>query len=289
MKQNITTTEEIITPVMAKEIMDEHYVRLEKGECIQRRVAERQVNRYAADMRVGNWKLSPQPITFDVKGNIIDGQHRLAAVIKAGTPVTMMVSRGWPEMKSNGSYGDIGVIDVVDRGRPRSNGSQLQLHGVASGNVVAASATAVAYIAVSGTKNAHPGVTYPMLCYIMDRLGIKKHIDAIFNMAIVGTKVGRTIGPLAYYHTVRPAKAKDFAERVFTLDVDKNTGPQVYARYMRDRKPGRQVEAIAALAACIRAWENNEEIAFIRLNTNATQWLAALNPKLRENIRTMIN
>jgi hypothetical protein len=59
------------------------------------------VNRFAQDMIRGDWTLSHQGIAFDKKGNLLDGQHRLRALIAAfnmglSQPVKMNVSYDVP-------------------------------------------------------------------------------------------------------------------------------------------------------------------------------------------------
>lgn len=54
------------------------------------------VDGYAGEMRRGEWHLTHQGIALDIDGNLIDGQHRLAAVIKANVIVPMMVTVNAP-------------------------------------------------------------------------------------------------------------------------------------------------------------------------------------------------
>ena len=57
-----------------------------------RRLSESEVETLAADMREGRWCITHQGIAIGKTGRLLDGQHRLAAVIKAGVPVQMMVT-----------------------------------------------------------------------------------------------------------------------------------------------------------------------------------------------------
>lgn len=50
------------------------------------------VSTYAQDMTEGRWRETHQGIAFDESGRLIDGQHRLAAIIKSGVTVTMPVA-----------------------------------------------------------------------------------------------------------------------------------------------------------------------------------------------------
>lgn len=49
------------------------------------------VLRYAADMRDGKWKVTGDAIAFDTTGAVINGQHRLWAVLESGVTVKMLV------------------------------------------------------------------------------------------------------------------------------------------------------------------------------------------------------
>jgi hypothetical protein len=59
-----------------------------------RRIVQARVSFYAAQMQSGSWKLTHQGIAFDEHGNLVDGQHRLYAVISSGIPVRFWVFRG---------------------------------------------------------------------------------------------------------------------------------------------------------------------------------------------------
>jgi hypothetical protein len=52
---------------------------------------------YAADMAAGRWLLNAQPITFSARGALLDGQHRLRAVLESGATVPMVIAEGVPD------------------------------------------------------------------------------------------------------------------------------------------------------------------------------------------------
>lgn len=82
-----------------------------------RGVAHNRVEAFAGDMREGHWKVTHQGIAFDAEGRLIDGQHRLLAVVSSGKTVRMMVT--W----NVGTFGD-----PIDCGRPRSLGTLAGVH-----------------------------------------------------------------------------------------------------------------------------------------------------------------
>lgn len=101
-----------------------------------RSVSRSTVNRYAADMRAGRWRLTKEAISFDERGRLDDGQHRLLAQIEADVNVTFAVIRDAPNDQ----------FEVLDSGRPRTLGSVFTMEGVTNGShVVAAVRTVLRY------------------------------------------------------------------------------------------------------------------------------------------------
>ena len=83
----IKMTVETITPEVAKE-----YLKLNTNN--YRRLQRSVFMRYADDIKKGKWELNGESIVFGEDGRLKDGQHRLAAIIYAKTPVQMTVIRG---------------------------------------------------------------------------------------------------------------------------------------------------------------------------------------------------
>lgn len=50
------------------------------------------VRAYAKDMETGNWRTTHQGIAINELGDIIDGQHRLSAIVYSNCAITMMVT-----------------------------------------------------------------------------------------------------------------------------------------------------------------------------------------------------
>jgi hypothetical protein len=82
MKQH--TLIQTITPDKAKVML-----RLNKGN---RPIRQNHVKKMAEDMKAGAWQITHQGIAFNKNGELIDGQHRLNAIIESGKAVTMAVT-----------------------------------------------------------------------------------------------------------------------------------------------------------------------------------------------------
>ncbi|HCN79386.1 MAG TPA: hypothetical protein DIT13_19665 [Verrucomicrobiales bacterium] len=115
---------EEVTPTKA-----EFWLRQNKGN---RRLKRDVVEGYARQMRRGEWMLLPPGIVFDVNGTLLNGQHTLNAVIKAGVTVRMVVTRGVPVALEGKA--DVRAASVMDSGVPRNAADQMTIqHGVAAG------------------------------------------------------------------------------------------------------------------------------------------------------------
>lgn len=108
-----------ITPDMAKKILAH---RNKNNRSIRYTHLEKLSNAIEKD----EWKLTNQGIAFDKDGNLIDGQHRLAAVLQTRKTVKMMVATNM----------DANIFDVVDTGTKRSTGDALDILGSEHGRVV---------------------------------------------------------------------------------------------------------------------------------------------------------
>lgn len=77
-----------ITPSMAMVMMERN-----SGN---RRIRPRLVDQYGGQMGAGSWPLTGQPIIFADDGTLNDGQHRLLACVKSGTPFVCDIRFGIP-------------------------------------------------------------------------------------------------------------------------------------------------------------------------------------------------
>jgi hypothetical protein len=151
----------LITPDEAYELLTEHNPR-------NRRIDNRKVAQYAADMADGRWdEDNGATIGLDSSGDIVDGQHRLTAVCDAGIPMHFWVMRGLDQQAQR----------TLDIGRRRELGAQLGIEGVKDSRVIAAAARMVYAYETTGSPsvqtlrvapsdmqlrdvlNRHPGLT----------------------------------------------------------------------------------------------------------------------------------
>lgn len=100
------------------------------------------IKRYAADMKAGRWKTTYQGVAFDRAGYLLDGQHRLHAIVKADAIVTLAVFRDC----------DRETFDCIDIGKMRSVADVLAIDDDESARTVAAIARS---LVVFGYRERH--------------------------------------------------------------------------------------------------------------------------------------
>lgn len=97
----------------------------------------------SAAIRRGEWVLTHESIAFDVDDRLIDGQHRLRAIVDSGVACRLKVSRGC----------DRDSFMVIGSGRPRAASDALSLDGEKNGRSIAA----IVRVIIGGKTNTHNG------------------------------------------------------------------------------------------------------------------------------------
>lgn len=100
-----------VTPEMAAQWLE--------GKCPNRTVSEVLVNKFARDMANGAWHLNGETVVFDTNEALLDGQHRLWAIVISGITVRMCVVKG----------ADPSSMETFDTGRSRSFSDVLKIKG----------------------------------------------------------------------------------------------------------------------------------------------------------------
>lgn len=134
----------VVTPSVAKLL-------LEKNKR-NRGVSTATVAAYVRDIKSGAWELNGETIKVSVDGDIIDGQHRLLAIIKADLPVKVFVIGGL--LKE--------VQMTVDTGRKRSFSDELGMRNVVNSKALVATirqCLAHEFLGFGGSSKSHNLVT----------------------------------------------------------------------------------------------------------------------------------
>ena len=117
---------ETVTPELAAEWLE--------ANPRNRKINQRHVSALAVEIRAGRWLVTGEAIKLTADGQLLDGQHRLWAVLEAGMPIRTMVVRG---IQSEAQL-------VMDTGAARKPGQGLGLLGYANANATAAALSVLA-------------------------------------------------------------------------------------------------------------------------------------------------
>jgi hypothetical protein len=133
---------ETITPERARKMLD----RTEALGFTQRSLVKMRVERLAHAIVTGQWMVTHQGIALGPDGAVLDGQHRLAAIVLADQAVDVLVVRETSEE----------AFAVLDTGVARTTADTLKIAGYHDQNHVAAIARGtLAYLDVMGTTRSY--------------------------------------------------------------------------------------------------------------------------------------
>lgn len=224
---------------------------LETNEA-NRNLREGHVAKLASDMADGKFLYTGEPIKFDddLPPRLIDGQHRLAAIVRSGKPQRMLVVTGIPRDHRK----------AMDQGVKRSVADNLRMdEGLANSHQISAIARILMRWMAGDIRNASKQATdmhvYEFVVTNRDELS-----DAA-NYAGSTRKLGgspQAIGAVYFTTMAKDAKAaRIFWEKVRTGANCVETDPALLLRnalHQLSRSPKMGSKPVLTLELCIRAW-----------------------------------
>lgn len=108
----VKTELRLVTPSVAREML--------KRNRNNRRLKKTNVTKLRKEIRANNWVFDGMPIRFDKSGNLLDGQHRLTALIEENKSLMFLIVSGI------GSH----AFKVMDTGSMRNGVDALAIEGV---------------------------------------------------------------------------------------------------------------------------------------------------------------
>lgn len=110
----------IMTPEIARDLLTKNNN--------NRKIRRGLVVKLCQDIKDGQWHLTHQPVAIDSNGTVLDGQHRLTAIVEAGIAVPLMLATGCqPE-----------TMIAVDTGNTRTIGDVMTIKGTKNATAKAA-------------------------------------------------------------------------------------------------------------------------------------------------------
>ena len=203
---------------------DEQYTRVEQidpelaklllqGNVRNRDVSSAQVDTFARDMVEGRWRLTHQGIALDREGRLVDGQHRLHAIVLSNTEQRMTVTYNV----------DPESFQVVDTSmRPRSAVDVLRMAERAGTPLVSthASTATAAAVKVIGNAVRNQAINKWSLAEVSELLNRYPDVEVVAKMC-KKSKESRRAGVVAgmtYAYPIYPDVVTDFCQRISTSE-----------------------------------------------------------------------
>jgi len=237
------------------------------GQNIGNRNLRRQkVLQYARDMRESNWQLSGQAIQFDWDGRLIDGQHRLEAVIESGVTIQALVVKGL----------DPRSREVIDTGAKRSASDALKFAGFAQDPTLLAAVARLADARENGYLRTAMAASVPSLSN-PDVIAWAERNAEVGSAILLARRTYRAINiqPSVWAYClfeiqkVNTAGAYEFAESISDMRLEGKGDPRktmldIFHRAAtgQRRKP-EAAEAIYIVFRAWNAWANGDQLAQI--------------------------
>lgn len=249
----ITTEIVKISPAIAEKMLGRN-VR-------NRHVSARTVEKYRRAMATGEWTITGEAVKFSASGELLDGQHRLAAVIESGRTVPMMVVKGLPSAAQ----------DVMDTGRARTVGDQLGIAGFTDPSLLAAVARAVLNYEADALALDRPTTT-PEVRELVAGNALIGFATSRARAIARGCDLRPAVAGATFYLLMKvdDTKAQVFFERL-TDGADLPSGSPILAlrarlRTLRDERTRLPTEALVALVfRTWNAWRGGRKLSSLPL------------------------
>lgn len=238
--------EEIITPGKARVYLE--------GNTMNRPLSKKHVDYLAREINGGRWQFNAETIKFN-GSKLLDGQHRLHAVIKSGTPIRSIVARGLDEA----------AFHTIDMGKKRSAADTLNVLGEKSSTRIASALALIEAMldgqtrtsgAVSGTKviellKEHSDVRDSVRAYQGPKTLVKPSVAIALHYFFA--KKDRALAD-QFFDDLRSGAGLGVGDPVFTLR-EKLISNSVGSKRLRDD---------AIVACTIKAWNALRQGATIK-------------------------
>lgn len=272
-----------ITPEFAKSLLE--------NNTHNRRLREGAVEKYARDMLLDNWNTDVvDPICISVNGNLINGQHRLYAIIKANKTIPMWVQYGVPE--NHYLY--------IDDGIHRPLADRLEQRNVKSAHNIAALgrsayAIEIKHQNISSANYGRIGQTLNTrkAIYESDAVLVRyidTHFDKLNDCLRNGTKLRRGVGSeplkgyaLAYWILDRANNSDKLARFVddWEGEVSRDYNIQLVKNSILKRKAiQKRLNSLEVVEMVLYAFENFESDKVIKSVRNIEKMITLYDAKL---------
>lgn len=218
-----------------------------------RKRSESLVRRIRDSILGGRWQVNGEPVIFASDGTLLDGQHRLFAIVAAGIAVPVLVVRGV----------DPSAFSTLDQGKIRNRADVLSIptsEGAerAKSSTVLAGALSHVFRWENGYLDAMH--RFPDNTEILDlnirHPGVNDSVAQALARCKKGIHPPSLFAALHYiFHRLDAALAKSFFERVWDhIGVEPNSNEAALNVWLENRPSRNFADMLSLLAVVIKCW-----------------------------------
>lgn len=235
----------LVTPNIAVRWMERNH-----GNRNRRRM---HVARLVRDMEGGNYLVTGDTIKFDRDDRLIDGQHRLAAIVETGIPVWMLIVRNL----------DPKVQTVLDANAKRSASDALGFTGVSEYRTVVAGMAQIALSRASGKMVTalesfkFNGTNAEIIDWFTENPDAEWAASYGVKMSkLIGSTPSVTAYATLLFSRIDPAACSEFFESTSELRTNGTSDPRftLLRTLERDRKNRGTPNNSTQFSYLVRAW-----------------------------------
>ncbi len=238
-----------------------------------RKLRNARVDQMARDMRSGKWDDNGETIKFSKTGVLLDGQHRLSALIESDTVQVFTVVAGLDDEAQR----------TIDIGSKRTVGDQLGLRGQNDGKTLASVARFAMQMQVyprefrpSDVELAEIAERDAQLQWIVSN--VVPTLPSILGSPTIRGYVYRVL------HEVDADACSEFFHKLTTLERLPQDSP-ILALYRRLANPETKKSSLKGMVSVVtcyfiawNAWRNNEPRQIIKPHSNAEGYVMPPKP-----------
>lgn len=239
----------LITPQMARALLG--------ANTKNRSINPKLVNQYIKDIKSGEWEANGETIKVAKSGRLLDGQHRLEAIVKSNQAVHGYIIVGVPDKS----------FKTIDIGRKRSPADALSVHGCGKNALIIAASLKIVCLFRENKgkylsfKEREPGISHKKLIDMYESTPtIEDNVARIYQFQNVLNWISPSVAAALY--TVMSDIDEDDAEN-FWIKFNSGAGlgettPVTHLRNAMTNilshnggwKPNRRI----AIAMIVKAW-----------------------------------
>ncbi len=252
------TTTETITPELASIFL--------QTMRSNRPLSSATVAAFARDITAGAWKITHQSIALDTSDRLMDGQHRLEGIVKAGVAAKLRVTWSVPE----------DAFEAIDTGRARSTTDVFAMkHGRSNSTLVVASLKLIDTLSRGFYARGRNSFAEVELLY--ETFGREVSWAAsVLSAATHTVRTAPVVGAVAYAYPCDPEAVERFAT---TLASREGMSPPMAALWNAAERLGkaggyaRRLDTANITLRCLMAHVQDEHLAktFMRGSTATDQ------------------